>query len=381
MAFIKKIWGRCGRIHRNIRDIFRFWREATADNRTAVLVSHSADSSGGASLVLFELAVLLRKRGYRVLFLSRRPGDLLDACKAAGISGFLADGFLPIYLRKLAGQKPACFLINTAVCHKSVRLLQKCKAKAPLFWWLHEENRILEANRKVFAPIVSDPVQVLCVSYRVKEMLTQLCPELGKSAALLPYGCRDLYREPGTEKKETFVILSVGRLCSRKNQLQLVEAVEGLPEDARSRLLVNFIYGSSEPEYEAKLRTAICGKACYQMIGRVSRERIPEMYATADLLVCTSQDDPLPVVVTEAMMLHCPVIVSSETGHYPLIRDGENGWRYDVRDVVQLRSRIMEAIQNTQISSVTAAARRCYEQNFSLSVLEQAFFTLLEGQR
>lgn len=379
MALIKRVRGRCRRLCQNIGDILRFWRAAKPDDRTAVLVSHSADSSGGASLVLFELAVLLRQRGYRVLFLSRRPGDLLDACKAAGISGFLADGFLPIYLRKLAGQKPACFLVNTAVCHKSVRLLQKCKAKAPLFWWLHEENGILEANRKVFAPIVSDPVQVLCVSYRVKEMLTQLCPELGKSAVLLPYGCRDLYREQETEKKDAFVILSVGRLCSRKNQLQLVEAVEGLPEDARSRLLVNFIYGSSEPEYEEKLCAAICGKTYYQMTGRVSRERIPEMYAATDLLVCTSRDDPLPVVVTEAMMLHCPVIVSSGTGHYPLIRDGENGWRYDVRDVVQLRSQIMEAIQNSQISSVTTSARRCYERYFSLSVLEQAFFALLEG--
>ena len=381
MALIKRVRGRCRRLCQNIGDILRFWRAAKPDDRTAVLVSHSADSSGGASLVLFELAVLLRQRGYRVLFLSRRPGDLLDACKAAGISGFLADGFLPVYLRKLAGQKPACFLVNTAVCHKSVRLLQKCKAKAPLFWWLHEENRILEANRKVFAPIASDPVQALCVSQRVKETLTLLSPELGKSSVLLPYGCRDLYREQKAINKDVFVILSVGRLCSRKNQLQLVEAVDGLPEDIRSRLLVKFIFGSGEPEYEAKLRTATCGKVCYQMIGRVSRERIPEVYATADLLVCTSRDDPLPVVVTEAMMLHCPVIVSSGTGHYPLIRDGENGWRYDVRDVVQLRSQIMEAIQNSQISSVTTSARRCYERYFSLSVLEQAFFTLLEGQR
>lgn len=380
MTVLARLRGRIRRCCRSGTDLLRFLRaERHVDGNTAVLISHNADSTGGAPLVLFELAGLLRQRGYQVLFLSQAPGGLLASCREAGICGFLTGGFHGFCLRKLVAKQPRCFVVNTAVCCNSVEILQQYST-APVFWWLHEETGLLEAYRDRIANIRRDRIQLLCVSQRVKDALCRICPGLGVRARLLFYGCRDMsgQRLPRSGK---FVISSVGRLCGRKNQLQLVEAVEGLPEEIRKDIQVQFVYGSADKAYEAALRKAVRGKPGYRLAGRVSREKIAALYSGTDLLACTSLDDPLPVVITEAMMLYCPFVLSSEAGQYPLVRSGENGYSYDIRDVQQLRCRILEAYRHRNAPVTTEAARACYEQYFSLPVLERSFLAILDEEQ
>lgn len=382
MAVLAKILRRIRRHCRSVRDFWRFLRTARLiGGNSCVLISHSADSTGGASVVLFELAQLLRQRGYDVLLLSQAPGGLLASCQEAGISAFLTDAFHPIYLKRLASRHPRCFVVNTVICCGSVEKLQQY-SDTPIYWWLHEETSLIEAYRDRLPHIRKDRTAVLCVSQRVRAALSRACPELGDHAVLLFYGCRDLAgQQPQRKRQGQFVISSVGRLCTRKNQLQLVEAVEGLPKEIRNGIQVQFVYGSADGGYERRLREAIRGKAGYQMVGNVPREQIVELYSKTDLLVCTSVDDPLPVVITEAMMLGCPFVLSSETGQYALVRSGENGYSYDVRDVQQLRRRILEAYSHKDAPVTTAAARACYEQHFSLPVLERNFFAILDKEQ
>lgn len=382
MAVLAKIYRKIRRYCRSIRDFCRFLRlEKFVGRNTCVLISHSADSTGGASVVLFELAQLLRQRGYDVLFLSQATGGLLESCQEAGICAFLTCGFHSLYLKRLASRHPRCFVVNTVVCCDSVEKLQQY-SNTPIYWWLHEETHLIEAYRDRIPHIRKTQTAVLCVSQRVRAALCRTHPELEEHTAILFYGCRDLSGQQARMRRQgKFVISSVGRLCRRKNQLQLVEAVEGLPEEIRKDIQVQFVYGSADSSYERKLREAIREKPGYRMAGNVPRERIAELYIGTDLLVCTSLDDPLPVVITEAMMLGCPFVLSSETGQYALVRSGENGYTYDVCDVQQLRCRILEAYSHKEAPTTVTAARACYEQHFSLPVLERNFFAIFDKEQ
>lgn len=382
MTVLARILRRIRGCWRSVKDFCRFLRAGKSVGRNScVLISHSADTTGGASVVLFELAQLLRQQGRDVLFLSQAPGGLLDSCQDAGIPGFLTGGFHSLYLKRLASRHPWCFVVNTVVCCGSVEKLQKY-SDTPICWWLHEANGLMETYGNRIPNIRKTQTAVLCVSQRVKAALCRVRPELEDHAALLFYGCRDLAGPlPRIKRSGKFIISSVGHLCERKNQLQLVEAVEGLPEEIRKDIQVQFVYGNADKDYERKLRQAICGKPGYRLIGKVSRKQITELYNGTDLLACTSLDDPLPVIITEAMMLGCPFVLSSETGQYELVCSGENGYSYDIRDVRQLRSRILEAYSHRAEPFTTAAARACYEQNFSLQALERNFFAILDKEQ
>jgi glycosyltransferase involved in cell wall biosynthesis len=45
-------------------------------------------------------------------------------------------------------------------------------------------------------------------------------------------------------------------------------------------------------------------------------------------LICASRDDPMPVVVTEAMMFSKVCICSENTGSANIIQDGNSGFVY-----------------------------------------------------
>ena len=61
---------------------------------------------------------------------------------------------------------------------------------------------------------------------------------------------------------------------------------------------------------------------------------LPAYYASAGAFVHSALVDQWGLVVNEAMAAGLPVVVSTGTGcSYDLVRDGENGYRFDPEDV------------------------------------------------
>ncbi|HZZ86329.1 MAG TPA: glycosyltransferase [Anaeromyxobacteraceae bacterium] len=59
---------------------------------------------------------------------------------------------------------------------------------------------------------------------------------------------------------------------------------------------------------------------------------LPAYYGLASAFVLASTSEPWGLVVNEAMAAGLPVLVSERCGAAELVRDGENGWRFDPRD-------------------------------------------------
>ncbi|WP_375495477.1 glycosyltransferase family 4 protein [uncultured Nostoc sp.] len=91
--------------------------------------------------------------------------------------------------------------------------------------------------------------------------------------------------------------------------------------------------GLLREELEAKAETSGI-KDRVRFIGFVNQSELPSIYRSADLFILPSEYEPFGVVVNEAMLCGCPVIVSDKVGAgYDLVRHGKNGFVYPCGDI------------------------------------------------
>ena len=137
--------------------------------------------------------------------------------------------------------------------------------------------------------------------------------------------------------EKNILILSVGKLVSWKRHLDIIKAVKLI--DFRQLPLSVVICGTG-PE-EGSLRKEAEFLEGHQIIlaGFVKPLDLPKFYLTADIYVQSSEQDSHPLVVSEAIFMGCPVIVSDRCGSYGPsddVRPGVNGFVYRCGDLKAL---------------------------------------------
>jgi glycosyltransferase involved in cell wall biosynthesis len=71
-----------------------------------------------------------------------------------------------------------------------------------------------------------------------------------------------------------------------------------------------------------------------RFLGFVNQTRLPLVYRASDVLVLPSEYEPFGVVVNEAMLSGCPVIVSDKVGaRFDLVRNSETGFVFPVGNI------------------------------------------------
>jgi glycosyltransferase involved in cell wall biosynthesis len=100
-----------------------------------------------------------------------------------------------------------------------------------------------------------------------------------------------------------------------------------------------------------------------RMLGFVNQSALPEVYSAADVCVLSSEYDPCPDVVCEAMLCGCPVILSDAVpGRFDLVTNGETGFVYPCGDVPALSLALREALNDeSRLKGLSRAARRRME--------------------
>lgn len=95
-----------------------------------------------------------------------------------------------------------------------------------------------------------------------------------------------------------------------------------------------------------------------RFLGFVNQTGLPPVYRSADLFVLPSEYDPCPVVVCEAMLCECPVILSDKIrGRFDLVKDGETGFIYPCGDVDALARVLINALKDrTKLKELSRAA-------------------------
>jgi glycosyltransferase involved in cell wall biosynthesis len=194
---------------------------------------------------------------------------------------------------------------------------------------------------------------------RYRKKFKTIVPGIDLRALDTIAGCRER-REKRLD--EPFVILQVGTICERKNQLLLIRALSRLGSTVSGRaIVVKLAGGFFEEKYVERVRQEIVAgglNGVVQLLGW--RDDVHDLMTGADLLVLPSYDEGVPNTVQEAMYLGLPVLVSPAGGMPDIVKHGRTGWLELLEQPDAWAKRIQWCIENPEDLKAVGLAASAY---------------------
>ena len=107
-----------------------------------------------------------------------------------------------------------------------------------------------------------------------------------------------------------------------------------------------------------------------------------EASAAADVLVCASRDETMPIAILEAMSLGKAIITTNVGGVEEWLNDGVNALLVPAEDSLALAEALRRCVDEPGlIASLGGNARRTFSENFSIDRLGERFSALIERVR
>lgn len=147
------------------------------------------------------------------------------------------------------------------------------------------------------------------------------------------------------------VALLLGTVCERKGQLDLVEAVARLSEQAAKQVRC-LIVGDRSGDYSERLRAAVAAlppsrRARVEIVAETSDTGL--YYRAADLFVCTSRFESFPRVILEAMAAGLPILTTPVYGIAEQVVENVNAFFYQPDDTTRLAQKLEQLIADTDL--------------------------------
>jgi glycosyltransferase involved in cell wall biosynthesis len=152
------------------------------------------------------------------------------------------------------------------------------------------------------------------------------------------------------------IALCVASLSAWKRQLELIEALDSLPEILRPQLVLLGI--GADSEYGAKVVEAVAKRPWCSHPGPVTRVGLKDWLKKAGLLILPSTEDNCPMVVLEAMAAGVPVAASRIGGIPDLIDDGRTGYLFDPLDGESIRQAVSRWAESPETTAALAATAK-----------------------
>lgn len=353
-------------------------------DNNVLLVSHTLDLTGGPVAVRY-FAKKLLEDGYSPVVFSPNGGGLVDALVEDGIPVVVFDQFMNSDFILKYVQLFSFAVLNTIVCAPLINKMSGLRL--PVIWWVHEAKVSYHPGQMAIMPeTVGENIKIYCGGEYAKKMLLSNLPNY--QADTLLYYVPDYLGEVGNiceypigniAGKKVFV--SIGMQEERKGQDILVSAILTLPKTLAEKCYFLFIGKSYYEPIATKIRY-LCEKYPLNVkyIPEVNPNELKSVYKQIDCLICTSRDDPMPIVVTEAFLMKKVVICSENTGSAQFIQDGINGFVYHNDDYMELMQKIQCVVDgNLDLNAIGEQARAIYESNFGKTAFDKAIEAVVDS--
>lgn len=144
-------------------------------------------------------------------------------------------------------------------------------------------------------------------------------------------------------------ILSVGKFQERKDQLILIHAVEKL--NSAGNLTLTLVGQNDEDEYKERLIKYVKDKGLLNVVfffDHRSWQETLALYREFDIFVLPAYQESASYSILEAMAAKLPVISSDDNGTASYIRNGENGYVFERRNIDSLKDALAEFISDKE---------------------------------
>lgn len=272
-------------------------------------------------------------------------------------------------------------LANTLVSFHAVDAAHS--AGIPSLWWLHE-NDGLEAHFSGLAPEIylraqacfGHPYRVIYVSSATQQVYEHF--DFHKNALTIPGSlpaewARDALNLPPPEVRvslgispDAVVALSLGTVCNRKRQIDLVEAFARVADLVPQ--LVIIVAGPEEPVYAAQMKErirALPTSIQERIIRFPARDDVRGLYAAADFLVSASADESYPRSLLEAMAFGLPILTTPVGGVPEQVQKGVNSAFFQPGSINELATYLVRFSRSAGLRQRYGAASAVHYQTLN----------------
>jgi glycosyltransferase involved in cell wall biosynthesis len=121
----------------------------------------------------------------------------------------------------------------------------------------------------------------------------------------------------------------------------------------------------SERNYLEKLVSCLNLSSCVRFYGSVDHATMHELYDHYDILVNASHRDNQPLAIIEAFASGLPVVSTGSGGIPYMLEDGITGLLVEVGDCEALAKKVIEIVENRQLSLSLARNARAKSHEYS----------------
>ncbi len=324
----------------------------------------------GAPFSQFELARGLAARGWSVLTRAAGDGPLSQAYREAGLDleiwPFLsADPAVPAWyeldIRALAQRIEALeaglVYANTLDVFAAIDAARVIGL--PSIWNIREgepwRERLADRHPAIAARALAAfayPRAVLHVSAATQSAWAGFTP--AEKSHVIYNAPADVTPMPAKRSNsDQFNIISIGTLCERKGQIDLVQSLTLLPPDKQQRIRINFV-GRAVPAYAAKMRALMPANVKSRVTFTGEVNDVAHYLSTADALVHCARAEAFPRVFLEAAVAGTPIIASRAGGAEERLRNDESALFYDPGDVRTLVAHILRLADESALRQTMA---------------------------
>jgi len=354
-----------------------FDRESFTKARNKVLlVSHMLNYTG-APMLLMNVADVLRASGCHVSILCSQDGVLRAELLNRGIPVIVDDGVFCEHdgYKRYVEEGYAFCLVNTVFSYGALCVF---KDHIPCAWWIHENIKNGSAMNHTIRKLFATFKNIYVPSELTKSHLEPYCGDL----RILTYPVKDSVGDAFVSKKETDVLRCavVASYNNRKAQDVLIKALVLLSKTQNAHIHVRLFGGKTSSGYTVYLQNL--SKDLPNIVFEQSvhdRAKYHAIYEDIDVLICPSREDPYPLVVIDALMHGCPVVLSDHVGQKDLIENGKNGYVFESENPQDLAEKLGKMIDNKNgLPAMSLAARELYLKSFDYAACSKAFLHMVE---
>ena len=324
---------------------------------------------GGPSIALYHVAMVLKKKGYEVVYASMIDGPLREKLISNNIPVVIDENMQVGTMNDIEWLNGFSLIIcNTINYHI---FLTERDENIPILWWLHDALFFYDGvKRKNLIKIKQKNLKVISVGPIPRKAIQKFLPNL--SVGELLYGVADNFIEKKYKKVlDKMCFVTIGFLENIKGQDILLKAISLLTDEVKKKIKVLLI-GYDATLFAEQLKEQYQFLNEVQFVGSVDRQMVHNILDDADVLICPSRQDSMPTVVAEAMMHSIPCIVSDVIGTVEYICNGKNGIITPNENVDVLAEKIAWCVDHPlEVKRMGMEARILYENYFSMKKFEE----------
>lgn len=348
------------------------------DDKKVLLITHELTITG-APMALKYAAQALKEQGYKPILISPKNGPLINEFLKLNIAVVIT----PVLCMESENFKKIVetskLIITNTLCLYSV-VEKLSNLDIPVMWWLHEGRFSYNIYREKVLKNLGSNIHVYTVGWYAANFWNGLGCNI--SPRILLYGIpdkSDQYMMTSSEINNKITFCMVGTVEKRKGQDIFVEAIQSISKEYRNKSEFLIIGKTIDLDLKMKISELANNIKEIKFIDEMDNDSLFDIYNKSDVLVSASRDDPMPIVLTEGMMMGKPCICSSNTGTASLIENWENGVVFHSEDYIEL-GKIMKKIIDQPIitRNMGKNARIKYEKTFMYSTFKKHLLSEIE---